>query len=148
MKLDKPILQRLQAYWEEKRGGRPYPGRADIDPLELRFIIGHLILVDIEPVPLRFRYRLFGTAIVQRQGFDMTGKYLDQHPWPELADKARQTYIEVIESGQPALIRRRGLFNDGYVDHQSLILPLGHSRVEMILSGVVFTPEAERQTPE
>ncbi|MBS4047294.1 MAG: PAS domain-containing protein [Alphaproteobacteria bacterium] len=144
MKLDKPILQQLQAYWDEKRGSRPYPGREDIDPLELRFIIGHLILVDIEPDPLRFRYRLFGTAIVQRQGFDMTGKYLDQHPWPELAEKARETYTEVIESGQPALIRRRGLFNDGYVDHQSLILPLGHSRVEMILSGVVFTPEAEQ----
>ncbi len=143
MRLDKPILQQLQAYWDEKRGSRPYPGREDIDPLELRFIIGHLILVDIEPSPLRFRYRLFGTAIVQRQGFDMTGKYLDQHPWPELAAKAQETYTEVIESGQPALIRRRGLFNDGYVDHQSLILPLGHSRVEMILSGVVFTPEAE-----
>ncbi|QDO98922.1 PAS domain-containing protein [Ferrovibrio terrae] len=144
MKLDKPILQQLQAYWEVKRGDRPYPGREDIDPLELRFIIGHLILVDIELSPLRFRYRLFGTAIVQRQGFDMTGKYLDQHPWPELAAMAQQTYLEVIDSGKPALIRRRGLVNDGYVDHQSLILPLGHSRVEMLLSGVVFTPEAEQ----
>jgi hypothetical protein len=144
MKLDKPILQQLQAYWEDKRGDRPYPGREDIDPLELRFIIGHLILVDIEPTPLRFRYRLFGTAIVQRQGFDMTGKYLEQHPWPELAAMARQTYLEVIDSGKPALIRRRGLVNNSYVDHQSLILPLGHSRVEMLLSGVVFTPEAEQ----
>jgi len=144
MKLDKPSLQQLQAYWEAKRAGRPYPGRADIDPLELRFIIGHLILVDIEPAPLRFRYRLFGTSIAQRQGFDMTGKYLDQHPWPDLAEMARQSYCEVIASGEPALIRRHGLVNDGYVDHQSLILPLGHSQVEMLMIGVVFTPQSER----
>lgn len=144
MKLEKPILQQLQAYWEEKRAGRPYPARQDIDPLELRFIIGHLILVDIEPSPLRFRYRLFGTAIVQRQGFDMTGKYLDQHPWPDLAEMARQSYCEVMQTGQPALIRRHGLVSDGYVDHQSLILPLGHSQVDMIMAGVVFTPEAEQ----
>ncbi|MCW0234532.1 MAG: PAS domain-containing protein [Ferrovibrio sp.] len=143
MKLDQPALQQLQVYWDKKRAGRPYPERADIDPLELRFIIGSLILVDVEPMPLRFRYRLFGTDIAQRQGFDMTGKYLDQHPWPELAAQARKTYIEVIDSGNPALIRRHGLINDQYVDHQSLILPLGGSRVEMLMAGVVFTPTGQ-----
>lgn len=148
MTSDKPILQQLQAYWEDKRAGRPYPGREDIDPLELRFVIGHLILVDIEPEPLRFRYRLFGTAISQRQGFDMTGKYLDQHPWPDLAEMARQTYCEVMATSQPTLIRRRGLLSEGYVDHQSLILPLGHSKVDMIMAGVVFTPAAERELAE
>jgi hypothetical protein len=142
MELDKPTLRKLQAYWEDKRADRPYPGREDIDPLDLRFIIGSLLLIDIEPEPLRFRYRLFGTEIAQRQGFDMTGKYLDQHPWPELAAMARQTYIGVIESGKPALIQRHGLIDDQYVDHLSLILPLGHSRVEMLLAGVVFTPRS------
>lgn len=140
MELNQPVLQQLQAYWDNKRTGRPHPGREDIDPLELRFIIGNLILMDVEPTPLRFRYRLFGSGIAQRQGFDMTGKYLEQHPWPELAAQARQTYIEVIDSGKPALIRRHGLVNDQYVDHQSLILPLGHSRIEMLMVGVVFTP--------
>ena len=140
MELNQPALQQLQMYWDKKRAGRPYPGREDIDPLELRFIIGNLILMDVEPMPLRFRYRLFGTGIVQRQGFDMTGKYLEQHPWPELAAQARQTYIEVIDRGKPSLIRRHGLVNDQYVDHQSLILPLGHSQVEMLMVGVVFTP--------
>lgn len=135
-----PILQQLQEYWDKKRAGRPYPGRVDIDVLDLRFIIGSLILVDIEQAPLRFRYRLFGTAIVQRQGFDMTGKYLDQHPWPELANLAHRTYVEVINSGRPAPIRRQGLINDQYIDHQSLILPLGRERVDMLMAGVVFTP--------
>jgi len=144
MKLDQPALQQLHAYWETRREGRSYPARDEIDPLDLRFILGSLILVDVETAPLRYRYRLFGSDIARRQGFDMTGKYLEQHPWPELAAMARQTYDGVIASGQPALIRRHGLINDQYVDHISLVLPLGHSQVEMLLAGVVFTP---RETP-
>lgn len=142
MKLDQLALQQLHAYWDARRAGRSYPARDEIDPLDLRFILGSLILVDVEAEPRRYRYRLFGSDIARRQGFDMTGKYLEQHPWPELAAMARQTYGEVITSGQPALIRRHGLLNDQYVDHVSLILPLGHSQVEMLLAGVVFTPRA------
>ena len=66
MTLDHPLLQRLHAYWDGKRNGRVYPGREVIDPLELRFMLGNLILLDVEPEPLRFRYRLFGTEIARR----------------------------------------------------------------------------------
>lgn len=146
MKLDQPVLQQLHAYWDARRADRPYPARDEIDPLDLRFILGSLILVDVEAEPRRYRYRLFGSDIARRQGFDMTGKYLEQHPWPELAAMARQTYGEVIANGEPSLIRRHGLLNDQYVDHVSLILPLGHSQVEMLLAGVVFTPRDAVQT--
>lgn len=142
MYLEKPVLQKLYAYWDAKRAGRPFPSRADIDPLDLRFIIGSLILIDIEPEPLRYRYRLFGTDIARRQRFDMTGKYLDQHPWPELAAMAADTYAQVMASREPALIHRSGMIDDHPVDHLSLVLPLGQDRVEMILIGVVFTPAA------
>ena len=138
MTLDHPLLQRLYEYWNGKRAGQTYPGREQIDPLELRFMLGSLILVDIEPAPQRFRYRLFGSEIVRRQGFDMTGKYLDQHPWPELADLAKAAYLQVLATGEPTKIRRDGLIGDQYVRHDSLILPLGHEQVEMLLIGVVF----------
>jgi hypothetical protein len=142
MKLDQPALQQLHTYWDSRRAGRPYPARDEIDPLDLRFILGSLILVDVEAEPRRYRYRLFGSDIARRQGFDMTGKYLEQHPWQELATLARQTYGEVVANGQPSLIRRHGLIDDQHVDHISLILPLGHTQVEMLLAGVVFTPLA------
>lgn len=138
MTLDDPLLQRLYEYWNGKRAGRAFPGREEIDPLELRFMLGSIILLDIEPDPLRFRYRLFGSEIVRRQGFDMTGKYLDQHPWPELAALAKTAYLQVLETKGPTKIRRDGLIGDQYVRHDSLILPLGHERVEMLLIGVVF----------
>lgn len=143
MELSQPLLLQLYAYWDDKRRHRRFPAREDIDPLDLKFILGNLILIDIEPVPLRFRYRLFGSEIARRQGFDMTGKYNDQHPWPEFAARVREVYLEVIESSSPALVRRRGLIGDQAMDHQSLILPLGRDKVEMILVGVIFSPAAK-----
>jgi hypothetical protein len=138
--LNQPLLLQLYAYWNGRRDGRRFPVREDIDPLDLKFILGSLILIDIEPDPLRFRYRLFGSEIARRQGFDMTGKYNDQHPWPEFAARVRDVYKGVMENGEPALIRRRGLIGDQPMDHQSLILPLGRDKVEMILVGVIFSP--------
>jgi hypothetical protein len=140
MFVEQPVLQKLRAYWDAKRVSRPYPSRDDIDPMDLRFILGSLILIDVEPNPLRFRYRLFGSEIARRQGFDMTGKYLDQHPWPELAAMAIETYRQVLSTGQPAHIRRQGMVDGHYVSHISLVLPLGHEQVEILLAGVVFVP--------
>lgn len=138
--LNQPLLLQLYAYWNGRRDSRRFPVREYIDPLDLKFILGSLILIDIEPDPLRFRYRLFGSEIARRQGFDMTGKYNDQHPWPEFAARVRDVYKGVMENGEPALIRRRGLIGDQPMDHQSLILPLGRDKVEMILVGVIFSP--------
>jgi hypothetical protein len=47
LRIEHPKLQQLFDYWAAKRGERKMPSRADIDPLELSFIIGNLILVDV-----------------------------------------------------------------------------------------------------
>ena len=146
LQLDKPALRQLYAYWDDKRARRAYPAREDIDPLELRFILGCLLLLDVERSPaLRFRYRLFGSEIAQRQGLDMTGKYADEHPWPEFAARTRTVYTGVLDTGRPSVIRRRELIGDRFFDHQSLVLPLGHDAVDMILVGVIFSPAEDTQ---
>lgn len=147
IQLDRPALRQLYAYWDDKRAGRPYPAREDIDPLELKFILGNLLLLDVEYSPaLRFRYRLFGSEIAHRQGLDMTGKYADEHPWPEFAARARTVYTGVLDTGSPSVIRRHELIGDRIFDHQSLVLPLGHDRIDMILVGVAFSPAEPPQS--
>ncbi len=69
-------LRKVYDYWQQKRGVRAMPARRDIDPAELVSVLPHLILVDVEPGP-RFRYRLFGTAVVEAFGSDPTGQYID-----------------------------------------------------------------------
>ena len=58
-----PKLQQLYDYWSVKRGERKMPSRADIDPLDMTFVMGNVILVDvIAGEPPGFRIRLHGTT--------------------------------------------------------------------------------------
>lgn len=144
IQLDKPALRQLYAYWDDKRGDRPYPARQDIDPLDLKFILGCLLLLDVEHgARLRFRYRLFGSEIARHQGIDMTGKFTDEHPWREFAAKIHEVYSGLVSTASPCVVRRRQMIGDRFFDHQSLVLPLGHAAVDMILVGVAFAPAAE-----
>lgn len=69
-----PDLLRVRAYWERKRQGRFAPRRADIDPADLVDSLPRIMLVDVLPEPLDFRYRLSGTSISNVHGREMTGK--------------------------------------------------------------------------
>lgn len=63
--------ERLFRYWEAKRGGRAMPGRADIDPTELRDVLPYLALLEVTATG--FRYRLVGTRVAEDLGRDTTG---------------------------------------------------------------------------
>jgi hypothetical protein len=57
--IGEPDLLRLFDYWRDKRGGRPMPSRADIDPIEIDWALARLSLLDYDPAD-GFRYRLAG----------------------------------------------------------------------------------------
>ncbi len=73
-----PSITELHEYWQSRRAGRTMPGRADIDPADIRHLLPAIALVDIEAEPFRVRYRLVGTRLVQDFGRDYTGLYLDE----------------------------------------------------------------------
>ena len=79
-------LRRLYLYWDEKRAGRHFPARRDIDPLDIAFIpSGWVLLIDVTYNPLRFRFRAARRSEMgARLGRDLTGVYVDEHPRPEL----------------------------------------------------------------
>lgn len=76
---DSNVRQFLQLWFDARETGQK-PGKEFLDPLRLRFLLGSLSLLEVQPDPLRFRYRLVGTDIVQRLGHELTGKWLDEHP--------------------------------------------------------------------
>ena len=78
---DDNVRQFLQLWQDAHVGGRA-PGKDFLDPIRLRFLLGSLSLLEVQPEPLRFRYRLVGTDIVERLGHELTGKWLDEHPDP------------------------------------------------------------------
>src|SRR5258707_2720250 len=87
-----PLLQRLLADWQVRRRERTLPARRDFDPLDLKYILGKLLLVDVERQPLRFRFRLVGTELARRSGVELTGRTLDDYPSPEYREVIRRRY--------------------------------------------------------
>jgi len=95
-------LSRLEAYWLEKRGTRPLPARADLDPADIKDLLPQIILVRIEHDPLRVRYTVVGTASAAAAGFDYTGRYLDDlHFDSEVDTDWMAIYRELVREKQP-----------------------------------------------
>jgi len=94
-------LRRLYLYWDEKRGARPFPARRDIDPLDFRYLLGWILLLDVSHAPLRFNYRIYGTEIGLQEGLELTGKSLDEHPRPETRRELETAWRQVVETGVP-----------------------------------------------
>ena len=101
---DASVRQFLDLWLAAHRDGRP-PGKDFLDPLRLRFLLGSLSLLEVQKQPLRFRYRLVGTDIVQRLGMELTGKWLDDHPDKTLRPYLVQGAAMVYREGKPGYCR-------------------------------------------
>lgn len=132
-------LQRLHEYWEKERGKRPLPARTDIDPVELRFLLGHLLLLDVLDEPQQFRVRLQGTELERWMGGDLTGKTLDQLPSRQLEAIALECLARTVEAKAPYHKIGEQIIDDMPRRFEALILPLATDGVivNMLLAAVL-----------
>jgi len=100
---DTQAFRDVFAYWQGKFHGDRLPGRADIDPLELRPFLGRIALIDVirEGDALRFRYRLMGVRIVALFGHDFTGNFIEDALSPDRFDSVNAAFTGVVKTGQP-----------------------------------------------
>jgi hypothetical protein len=142
--LSEPDLYRLYDYLEAKRGDREFAARRDLDPLDFPYILGNILLLDVLYQPLRFRYRLVGSLIVARVGYDMTGKFLHEHPHPSYRDYMLDCYAEVIRSRRPSG-GNYDLFMDREIKrYQCIRVPLSDDGkiIDKIISAAIPRPVA------
>jgi hypothetical protein len=131
----------LAAYWLSKKGRRRAPARADLDPVEIPTLMPHILLIDVEAAPRRFRVRLMGTAVVNGLGRDLTGRYLDELALNEIQRAMFAEYRHVAQTGEPACATWEYTRDDGrHVQFERLVLPLSRdgTTIDMLLSGIVF----------
>ncbi|WP_374632786.1 PAS domain-containing protein [Ferrovibrio sp.] len=120
-------LRGLLDFWAAKRGQRRFLSRADINPLELRHLLGHILLVDVvrqADRPSRFRYRLFGTEFVHYHGADQTGRWLDEIGLPGFREELLRLYTAVAEEGVMRSLTYDYTIAEGVQRFQALLLPL------------------------
>lgn len=62
----------LVGYWSRLRKGRDVPDQTDIDPRAIKRLLSYTFILDCEN-PARPVYRLAGTALCERFGFELKG---------------------------------------------------------------------------
>lgn len=127
-----PLIRRFHEYWLSKcRGGR-LPSRDEIDPLEMRPFLPHVILFDVERRPggLRFRNRLVGTYIVGLFGADVTGLYIEEKSAPAAFPALHERLATVVEERQPVYgIAEAPLPGRDFIRFEHLTAPLSSDGV-------------------
>src|SRR6266852_1145497 len=133
-----------RALWRrDVRRVRDFPARRDIDPLDFRYALGHVKLLDVLRQPLRFRFRLHGTALTLRAGYDMTGKLADELP----NAKNRAMLIErcrtVVEQRRPLAMTDNRLLGRSTLWFEVLWLPLAEdgSTISMLIVALYYRDE-------
>jgi hypothetical protein len=136
--LHDPRLKRLYAYWRGCCAGSAMPARSAVDPLDFRFILGYVTLVEVELAPRRYRFRLDGSILAMLSGMDYTGKYLDELGLPDYVDFVAASYDRVVDLRRPYAYRKQGAFDTKSFDEETLILPLGRNdTVEHLMVAVI-----------
>jgi hypothetical protein len=133
-----PRLRGLVDYWSAKSAGRCCPARADLDPLDLKSLLGYLLMVDVVRQAgegYRLRYRLFGTEFVFYHGRDLTGAWLDEIANAVFRDELLGFYRAVIAERRMQTLSYDYIMERGRQRFQAVLLPLSEdgSQVDIVL---------------
>jgi hypothetical protein len=132
-------VQAMYDYWLGKRGERPMPARADIEPAEIKKLLPMMVLVDVTTDVRRFVYRLVGTREVTERGGDPTGKSVAEAYFGGSLEETLSCYEYVVRNRAPFCYRDPYAAPDGQIQNDDIVyLPLSDdgASVNMIL---VFT---------
>jgi hypothetical protein len=134
-----PQLRKLYEWWCAHRIEGKLPSRRQIDPLDLKFLLGNLLIIDVSYNPLRFRFRLFGSELAARLRHDWSGKPLDTYPDAEFRQHLQRIWEEAVTVSRPIANSRRMILDGRAYRYDGLILPLSSDgeKIDALLVGVV-----------
>jgi hypothetical protein len=134
----------LYSYWNERRGNRPAPARADIDPAAIRHALGDTFMLAADFVD-ELRFRLAGTRVCALFCHEIKGETFSAL-WGETSHKGMENLLALVtHETRGAVAGVTGRAADGAeVDLEILLLPLahiGHARIRALgVLAPVFPP--------
>jgi hypothetical protein len=100
----KGSIEALHRYWMSRAGGLA-PQRSEIDPVDIKPLLPFLYIVKYERDPFRVRYILTGTEADRWNGFNLTGRYIDEFLGHDVSGANRillAAYTEAFTTAAPA----------------------------------------------
>ena len=136
-------VRRLRDYWQSIHPpGGGLPGRQHLDPLDIADLLPLVWMVDVQPEPLRFRYRLLGTLHVAAMGRDYTGRWLDEAHENFLTHAAYPHYVSVVRDKVPSYRKGKPGFHvdPELYEMERVLLPMARNGadVDLILAITVY----------
>jgi hypothetical protein len=144
-------FRRLADYLASKARPGMLPGRQHIEPLEIPDLLPWIMLVEVtaqvnaEP---RYRIRLVGTEVVDIQGVDGTGKYVEEVLNRAEAATIVQGYGEIIRSHVPSY--REGVVatvGREHVHYRRMAFPLARDGKNVDMLIFVFVSDDKPSSP-
>jgi hypothetical protein len=142
--LENETLAFLHRYWDAKRGDRAMPSRADIKASELKEHLGWIMLMEVLPGFVDFRYKLIGTLVTQYFLGDSTGLTVTEAFQKENNASGKAVAAMFRKCARDRCIVRSfgnaGWIGKGFEEFDCLSLPLSDDgeSANMILHAFVF----------
>ena len=111
----------LVGYWSRLRRGRDVPDQCDIDPRAIKRMLSYVFLLDATE-PSQPHYRLAGTSLCDRYGFELKGTGFLAH-W-EAGSRAAMTLLlrQSFALKQPVAISAFGTTTEGALLELEIVL--------------------------
>ena len=139
--LSAPRLKEALAYWQSKRAGRAMPARRDLDPVDVPKLLPYVMLYDVLPAPLDFRFRLIGTEARSLLSQDYTGKLFSELPGKGRGSIVWDNCEQVVLTRAPFSRSPPYVGPERHLRHcENLLMPLSDngSDVTMIVQVISF----------
>jgi hypothetical protein len=114
----------LVGYWSRLRRGRELPDQTDIDPRAIKRLLSHVFILDALS-PVRPIYRLAGTGLCERFGFELKGTGFFSH-WEGQSSLALGSLLkQSLNLRQPLCLSSVGATADcGMVEIETILAPV------------------------
>lgn len=114
----------LVGYWSRLRKGRAVPDQTDIDPRAIKRMLASVFILDVQN-PARPIYRLAGTGLCERFGFELKGTGFLAH-WEAQSSQALASLLrQSLTLRQPVCLSSIGATADcGMVELETVLCPI------------------------
>jgi hypothetical protein len=120
----------LVGYWSRLRKGRAVPDQTEIDPRQLKRMLSSVFILDAEN-PARPIYRLAGTGLCERFGFELKGTGFLAH-WEAQSSQALASLLrQALTLKQPVCLSSIGASAEcGMVELETTLCPISFNNGE------------------